>query len=81
MRLTERVDTKPVVVLKVKKERNILLVVPLPALVKSEVRAKAGAKSKEGKEGLKIMKLFELKQIIREEVIAIYSEQFAKEIL
>ena len=57
MHLTERVDTKPVVVKKVKKERNILLVVPLLVLVKSEARVKAGAKrQKRGKkdENLKI---------------------------
>ena len=44
MRLTEKVDTKPVVVPKAKKERNILLVVLLLLLVKSEVRVKAGAR-------------------------------------
>jgi len=50
MRLTEKVDTKPAVALKVRKERNILLVVPLLLLVKSEVREKAGAKKqKRGK--------------------------------
>ena len=57
MRLTEKVDTKPAVVLKAKKERNILLAVPLLQLAKSEVRVKAGAKKqKRGKkdENLKI---------------------------
>ena len=44
MRLTGKVDTKPVVALKAKKEKNILLVDPLLLLVRSEVRVKAGVK-------------------------------------
>ena len=50
MHLTEKVDTKPVVVLKAKKEKNILLVAPLLLLARSEVRVKAGVrKQRRGK--------------------------------